>query len=138
MFFSQRHTRGGRRHPSDSTDDRRRHHNDLVRHNSDHSKTVNSLPSALHERTNARTHTRTHAHARTHTHTHTHTHTLFASGYSQHLGSPDWFGISFFHFVVSSTSSSHFHTSLSTWFSVFISVSFLVLVHLTFFLALPH
>ena len=50
-----------------------------------------------------------------------------------------------FHFVLSCTSSSFnltfsiyrylFYTSLSTWYSVFLFVSFLVLVHLTFFLA---
>ena len=66
---------------------------------------------------------------------------FFSSGFSHLLGLPEWLLISFFQFFLSCASSSFnptlFYTSLSTWLSVFLSASFLVLVHLTFFLARP-
>ena len=64
---------------------------------------------------------------------------LSSSGFSHHL---EWYWISIFHVVLSNTYSSFnpilsislLHESFHR-FSVFLSVSFLVLVHLTFFLA---
>ena len=73
-------------------------------------------------------------------------HFVIFSGFSHHLGSPEWYWISFFHFVLSSASFSVltppfpylFYTSLYTWFSVFLSVSFLVLVHIIFLVSALH
>ena len=57
----------------------------------------------------------------------------FSSVFSHHLGLPEWYLISFLHFVLSSffnpTLSLYLFTSLSTWSSVFLSVSFLVLYY---------
>ena len=59
---------------------------------------------------------------------------FFFSGFSHHLGSPEWYCISVFYFLLSNrpTSSTFsppylFCKSLSTWFSVFLSVSFMSL-----------
>ena len=64
---------------------------------------------------------------------------LFSSGFSHHLGSPEYHSSTLSCPVCLPSLPHTFHISftlsLSTLFSVFLSVSSLVLVHLTFFLA---